>query len=369
MPVIGEKELIGVMRTATRAILIEPPYRRKYLPLGLAKISGWLHAHGKTVEFRRNGGGEGDTIFISTLFTYDSWKTLWTLKEAKRLHPHAPVVIGGIYASLMSNHILEKFPDVLLFKGYSPELDGTAPDYWTDWGEEEPWWDFSYVFTTRGCPNRCAYCAVWRLESERWRNENWLKGICKTRHNLMVSDNNLSAWPVARVREIVEEARGRELRLCFDNGFDCKHVTEEFAQVLARGKYVRNGVRLSFDRIEEDGVFQTAIKVIQGAGVSKGDMMAFGLFNFKDKPRDADYRLRECTNLGIRAYPQQYTPLNATDRVKPYVGEHWTLPLVKAFRKFWLFAGTYTKTTFDVWRKGEPLSKEDHAKWEAGGGA
>jgi hypothetical protein len=181
----------------------------------------------------------------------------------------------------------------------------------------------------------------------------------------MISDNNLSSTP-DHLLEVCEYLYNHSKSVVFDNGFDCKLITPEIATALAKLRYVRTGLRLAFDRIEEDGVFQQAIELLKRSGVSASTLMAYVLFNFKDTPQEANYRMSECVRLGIRPYPQKYEPLYSKD-AKHYIGKYWTKNLLRAFRYFWLMAGLYTKTDFKTWAKKQtenPLREQDWEAWQ-----
>jgi len=45
-------------------------------------------------------------------------------------------------------------------------------------------------------------------------------------------------------------------------------------------------MRLAFDRIEEDGIFQHAINMLKDNGVPRNAIMSYCLFNFMDTPQD-----------------------------------------------------------------------------------
>jgi len=374
---MNESEMLAMIESSSRTLLVEPPYKRKYPPLGLAKIATYQQRRGANVEFSRNViPGDFDLVCMTSLFTSDSDKVIDQAQMAEFILPGVPVLIGGVYASLMEKHLQNAAPAAAIFAGYSPKLDLCVPDYSINWEIEEPWDRFAFLFTTRGCPNRCAYCAVWRLEPETWICPNWRDHIPDDKPYVIISDNNLSAAPLGHIRELIDFLVERKKRVVFDNGLDCKLITEEIAAELARLRYTRHGMRLAFDRIEEDGVFQAAVRRLLDAGVPKSQIMAYVLFNFKDSPQEADYRMRECANLGIRPYPQQYQPLNRKSRTEPaYVGRQWTLRLVRAFRGFWLMAGIYGKQEFAEWleknRDGElntnlKLGPEDWAAWSEG---
>lgn len=351
---MNEQELIKILKKSKRTLLIEPNYKRKYLPLGLAKISTFIKKNGGDVKFKRYYTPiDEDLVCVTSLFTYDSQKVLDVLNQIRTWGSETKVIIGGIYASLMPEHIKKKFPNVEIFQGYSQELDLCSPDYSINWDVDEKWEKFSFVFTTRGCPNRCPYCAVWRIEPKVWINPDWKEHIDLNRPYVMISDNNLSAQPIEHFREICNFLIKNNKRVVFDNGFDCKQITKEFAELLGKLKYVKTGCRLAFDRIEEDGIFQKSVELLIKSGVPKSSLMAYVLFNFTDTPQEAIYRAEECVRLGIRPYPQKYTPLNSKSRKEPYIGKYWTKNLSRAFRYFFLMAGHYTKHHFVDWIKEE----------------
>lgn len=368
---VNEEEVLAMIDGAKKVMLVEPNYRRKYPPLGLCKIGARAKANGAEVRFgRRYDRWEGcDLICVTSLFTYYSHEVRNVLKVCTDLAPDVPTVVGGISASLMPGKTVAEFPEVKVFVGYSEELDGQVPDFSLVDDVEPPWnEDFSYVFTSRGCPNHCAYCAVPRIEPEPRVYRGWKDHVLADRGSVMVSDNNLSACPEDHIDDVLGGLVEMGKKAVFDNGFDCKHITPAFAAKLARLKYDRSGLRMAFDRIDEDGTFQDAVRMLLKAGVASTDTMAYVLFNFNDTPKEAYYRARECWNLGVRPYLQRYAPLSWTNPKKRFVGKHWSDRLAVAFRGYWLLAGYYTKMTFDKYLRDEApwrhkVKDEDLAKW------
>ena len=358
--IVNETELLDILNRSKNVLLIEPMYKRKYVPLGLAKLATYLTEKGKTVEFSRKASfGSYDLICVTSLFTMDSGIVLDTIQELAFLNPTTKIIVGGVLASLNP----EIF-NVDVFKGCSKILDECVPDYTIPWGVEFPWINFSFTFTSRSCPNRCAYCAVWRIEPEQWIAKNWREHIVDDKQYAMISDNNLSSMPEHLI-DVASYLSFKKKRSVFDNGLDCKLITKDIADALAKVPYHKSGLRLAFDRIEEDGVFQSAIELLKSCGVKRSHLMAYVLFNFNDKPKDADYRARECVRLGIRPYPQQYQPLNSLNRDNSYVGKYWTKKLRSEFRKFWLMAGIYGKHDFqDYAKEHDLLAQEDWDAWE-----
>ena len=364
--VITEDEVVRRLSRAERVLLVEPGYR-KYIPLGLAKIAGFCRDHNATVEYTRRPEKcekRLDLALWTTLFTYDREAILNSFRRFRKVYPDVPVVFGGIYATLMPEDLLRE-TDGDVFSGYSKILDQCRPDYSVAWQASGQWNDFHGVFTSRGCPNACAYCAVGTLEPDIWINPSCRSLLRSDKKYLMISDNNLTAID-GHFEEVMQELAGIKKRVLFNNGVDCKHIDREKADLMARAKYIQGGCRLAFDRIEEDGLFQEAVEKLLDAGIPKYSIMAFVLFNFNDNPQDADYRMRECFRLGIRPYPEPYKPLNQLSRRSTFVGRYWTGSLVQAFRYFWLMRGLYAKGTFEEWARTQTkyrLGPEDMAAW------
>jgi hypothetical protein len=235
----------------------------------------------------------------------------------------------------------------------------------------------SWFFANNVLVHNCAYCVVWRIEKDRWVNTKWKETLDMSRPNIMFMDNNLSAVAkdLDHLKDVINFTIEHKKGVSFQSGFDCKYITPEMAVELAKVKYVNNGMRLAFDRIEEDGIFQDAVKMLTDAGVSaSGAMLAYVLFNFTDRPKEADYRARECANLKVRPYISLYRPLNSLQKADVWVGKHWTRRLGRAFRNFWLDFFLYKNTTFDEYVHTKEciekfrLRPADILMWDSNGG-
>ncbi len=366
--IINEDQLFDFLRETKQGLLVEPPYPRKYPPLGLCKISGFIRKNGGMADYVRQVVRPGffdveyDHVFITTLFTYNSGIVLDAIREARKYYSAERIIVGGIYASLMPKHLAEN-TDVLIFPGYSRKLDAVVPDFSLNRYLEKPWSNYSYVFTTRGCPNKCAYCGVWRMESPNiWVNRDWKKAVVDCLPNVLLSDNNLTASPMKHIREVTGYLMDKRKKVLIDSGIDCKRVTPEIAKEFGKLLYSdRVGLRIAFDRIEEDGIFQRAVEML-AKHTAKSHILAFVLFNFMDTPQEAQYRMLECKKLGIRFYPELYKPLDILKQRPGYVGKYWTPRLVRAFRYAWL-PRTRMKKGVETYMETECNLKEED--WEA----
>jgi len=360
---ITEAHMLTMLGSANSVLLLEPPYTRLWMPQGLAKISTYVKAHGGNTYFSRaTPASHHDLIVVTSLFTYDFAAVVNTLTSLQFMHPNTPVLLGGILATVGADKIQKMFPQVNIFVGISKILDTYVPDYSLDWCLDKKYTDFCWVFTQRGCPNKCGYCLVPRLEPKTYIIPNWREHFVPEKKKVILCDNNISAAPIEHQIAVFEHINEQKKHVDVNAGIDCKHVTPELAKVLGTVKFVPAGLKLAFDRIKEDGVFQEAVELLIANGVTRSAIQAYVLFNYKDTPAEANYRASECRRLKITPYPQQYTPLDTWKRDVNFIGKHWTWNLVRAFRYYWLLRGHYNHMSFDEFLRGNHDKEKSKGK-------
>lgn len=365
--IINEGELLKLFDNSNSVLLVEPFYKRKYPPLALMKISKYFKDNAKKVMYTRKAiKTDCDIICVTTLFTYDYNIVVNTLKWLRFSNPDKKIIIGGILASINPKKIAALIGNSYVFSGYSKVLDSIGLDYDYDYKVNPKFNTFSYVFTTRGCSNNCSYCFVPKIEPNHVIIPNWEKNVNLERKNIFIHDNNITSFSLEHISNVADFCNKNNLKVILDNGIDCKLIDNKMAETLSKFKFIDHGLRTAFDRIEEDQIFQNAVKILLTTGISKNKIMAYVLFNFNDTPKEADYRARECVKLGIRPYPQCFKPFNAYSRKIKHIGKHWTFGLVRAFNEFWLLAGVYSTTDFISYctknKKKFNLKDEDFAK-------
>jgi len=375
--IISENRLIKMLKKSKNILLIEPPYRRSYIPLGLAKISTFAKSHGAKVTYSRGFiTGEFDLICVATMFTNDSDKVLKVINECQAnlamnifSNPHAPIIVGGIYASIMTKHVLKNTKkNTYVFTGHSKILDCFLPDYNLDYGITGYFNNVMTLFTTRGCVNKCAYCMVWRMEQEYYICPSWKKNIENIdREVCMVSDNSFLSASDEHIENVISCLNKNNKKVIFNNGMNCRGVNDRNAALLASLKYTKQGFRIGFDRLEDDGHYQKAMEKLQKAGLKlESNSYTYILFNFEDTPQEAYYRATEAWKFKSNPYFMRYRPLNQTHKKLDFVGKYWTLNLVKAFSYYGTTYG-YNRgdKTFKGWMESSDikLTTEDWEKW------
>ncbi|MDD4804521.1 MAG: hypothetical protein PHN69_05035 [Candidatus Pacebacteria bacterium] len=331
-------------------LMCEPSYRAKFPPLGLMKYSAWHKSKGDTVEFFKGmkpPTKDYDIIYITTLFSWDSKVTIETIKFYQENYT-GKINVGGIFASLMPEYI-EQQTGITPTCGYSPELDQLMPDY-SLVAKNSKFDDYSYVFTTRSCPNNCKFCAVKTLDGKYWINPEWRNQVDLSRPKINIFDNNIAIAPIEHFIDVIQYTIDHNLQIRFEGGIDFRFVKPEHADWLAKANIEYEYIRLAFDDIKADGKFQDKVKMMMAHGVRNTDMSVYVLCNFTDSVEQSHYRCREIVKLGIRPISLFFIPLDHTDERKEVrMNANWTPDLIELFKQFYYRGGTWRKLCFWDW--------------------
>ena len=354
-------------------LLVEPDFQITYPNLALMKISSKHKRKGNNIKYIKgelplNNDLFSDdyynphTIYIATMFTYQSEKTISCINYYKNNFKDSKIIIGGIFSTLMPEYILKK-TGITPFVRYSKSLDKIKPDY--DLVKEmikyspkiERWKNCSFLFSSRGCPRSCKFCSVKRLEPNIEIIENWRDLIDYNKKQVVFFDNNLTAFE-EHFDNVINHVIEKNLSTCFNNGFDVRIMTDKQINLLSKVRWQENGLRVAFDNMSEDGHAQRIIKKLLELGVPKYAIMTYVLFNFNDTLEEAMYRATEIKNLGVRPYPQLFKPLDLLhNNVVP--SKNWTIELAREFRSYWLWAAHFKKKTFEEYLKEKNKNLKD----------
>jgi len=332
-----------------KVLLVEPFYRSKYPPLGLMKISTYHKNLGDIVCFARGikkdlNFDEFDMVYITSLYTFEADEVNRTINYYRQKCHNADVRVGGIYASLMPEHICT-MTGIMPHVGLWMDVEMLPPDY--SLTPFAPYSDHSFVFTTRGCPNRCGFCAVKTTEPELFVNSRWKEHISLKLPKVMVHDNNITAAGFNHFKEVMDFLAAIKKPVTFDNGFDCRKFTELHCRLLSKIKI--NSIRFAFDSMAQEGYIQRAILMCGKHGIKASKIMVYVLFNYKDTIENALYRAREIAKLGAKPYAMQYVPLDSLTFSKHY-NKYWNKELCEEFFYFINILGFANAMPFEEWR-------------------
>ena len=220
----------------------------------------------------------GKMLYISVPFT-------WLLADAQKMAANwkGKVLIGG--PALMKPNECEGFEPVLFHNPCA-------------------------TFTTRGCPNRCLFCAVWRLEPE-------FKEIPDYRPAPVICDNNFTAASRKHQERVIERQKVFHLT-DFNQGLQASKFTPELADLLGN---IRCKVRFAFDFWWQEDAVKDAIDLCRRRTTK--DIGVYVLIGFNDDPESALARLQLVQSWGIDPNCLRYQPLDATEK-NAYVAPNWT---------------------------------------------
>jgi hypothetical protein len=348
-----------------RILLVEPGYRNKYPPLGLMKISSYHKLAGDEVHFVKGCKASfrekiWDRIYISTLFTFLWSETMRTIRYyLKAVQSRDDLVVGGVMATLLRDDIRKEVgvkvvPGLLdkpgvLDAGSQTVIDELIPDYQIlesidyEYGVKDAY----IAYATRGCPNRCKFCAVHKIEPyfrhfcPLRRQVQGIEDVYGSKQHLILLDNNILAS--RSFKRIIHDIctlgfeRGAKLNgrmrcVDFNQGVDARRLSNSKMALLAETAI--RPLRIAFDYISMKDLYVSCIRLAAKYGLL--NLSNYVLYNYTDTPADFYKRLRiNCElnkELGTKIYsfPMKYIPLTAKNR--RHVGPSWNRKLIRGLQ-------------------------------------
>lgn len=373
-----------------RILLIEPKYKNKYPPLGLMKIATFhrevMHDY---VRFTKGklppvfANTKWDRVYVTSLFTFEWAATIEAIEYAKTLVDSVDkITVGGIAATMLPEQIFEETgikpvcgllnePGKLGLPG-DECIDQIIPDYSildeTDY--KYPFRDAYFLSATKGCGNKCGFCAVQTLEptfipyldiKEKIKKIDEKYGPQK---DLLLMDNNVLRSPKFDqiIDDIIEAGFGKgatyvnprtgktvQRYVDFNQGLDAMFLTEAKAKRL--GEIALRPARIAFDHIEDQDTYKRALRLCAKYGIT--ELSNYVLYNSEDfggkghqyaadTPADLYNRMRitldltdemnkglpERSKISAFSFPMRYIPLFAHER--GYVGSKWNAKFLRA---------------------------------------
>jgi hypothetical protein len=227
---------------------------------------------------------EVDQVHISVTFS-------WDLPEAERLYKEwrqiAPTEIGG------------------------PALGQRGEDFTPGMYLRE-----GYVITSRGCPNRCWFCSVWRREGDTLRELPVTDGW-------NVLDDNLLACSESHIREVFSMLTKQKERIIFSGGLEAKKLklwhVQEFLKLKPKEMF------FAYDTPDDKEPLYEAGKLLLENGFNRQtqNLRAYVLVGYKgDTFQAAEKRLNESMEAGFMPFAMLYRD-QAGDRDPAWIKFTW----------------------------------------------
>lgn len=289
---------------------------RKFYHYGLQKeqIVHWLEDHYR--------GESPDYILVTSAMTYWYLGVKWTIDLLKSLYPEAKIILGGIYASLCTDHALQLGADLVTSDRSEPTAAYPAFDLY----DTVP---YGVLMTSFGCPFSCRYCAsriLWPCYHRRsldsviqdFRFQKSL-GV----HDFAFYDDALLLDKKDFFYKLTEEiAEDPDIRLHTPNGLHVRQIDEECAQILFQRNF--KTIRLSLESIDPKVVhdssdkvaraeYSMAVKNLHEAGYSTEDCETYILVGLPNQDlqsaKDTIAFVKDCGGMPKLA---EYSPIPGT---------------------------------------------------------
>ena len=241
-----------------------------------------------------------DRVHISVAFTWDLPAAERLTKEWARI---APVEIGGP-ATGQGGGGFE--PGMYLKKGY--------------------------VITSRGCPNRCWFCSVWRREGDELRElpvtDGWI-----------VQDDNLLSCSENHIREVFSMLARQKNRPIFSGGLEARKLEKWHVEELLKLKPKQ--MFFAYDTPDDrDPLFGAGKLLLQNGFTRKSqNLRAYVLIGYpKDTMEAAEQRLNECMDAGFLPFAMLYRDYTG-DRNHDWIKFAWPWQRPAAISKKYLSRG------------------------------
>ena len=321
-------------------------------PKGLEKIARTYSRYGVPPEWVRADlaalAAPPDLILVTSLMTYWYPGVFETIRELKAAFPKTPLILGGIYARLCTDHarVHSGADQVVTDRG---ESLWTLVETHTGWAgahraeldemDAQPYPAFDlqrrlpYVplLTARGCPFDCAYCAARLLEPVRCRRspESVLAEILfwHERHGVadfafyddaLLVDARRHAWPL--LEGIIRSER--KLYFHTPNALHIREIGAETADLMFRAGFhtLRLGLETTAFEAREEldakvtaAEFRQAVDHLKAAGFGADQVGAYLLVGLPGQTVAAVERsIRVVQATGITPILAHYTPIPGT---------------------------------------------------------
>lgn len=321
-------------------LLVDPPYRASYPPVGLLKIGRFHRERGDAVTFVRGLSAPAaeiawDRIYTASLFTFQ-WNTVvQTLRFYGRsvADPRRDLFAGGPLASLLGRDLVEAVPcrpvagivDSAQKIGLEGgDIDTLLPDYsLLNDPKSYPVLKNAWIASaTRGCSGKCAFCSVREVDPRcveyiplKEQVENCRASLGE-RNGLVLLDNNVAVSPflekIAGDLEAEGFERGGNKTADFSQGFEpalfAGPAGDGRADILAR--LPLDPIRVAWDFPGERNIYEQAVTAFAKRGFSSFSTPL--LYGFSDRPEDMYLRLLRIIELereleiSIHAEPMGY---------------------------------------------------------------
>lgn len=304
--------------------------------LAVEKIANYHRLYGDEVYAGRWESmlNDYDKYYFSVIFTWDIPGMIQAVNLVRTWGKE--VEIGGPAATFMHKYIHTQTgiePHIGLdqrFEHISRTSGGTLFEY-------------QMTFTSRGCPHRCQFCGVKRVEPFPMEYDDYPMAP-------MVGDNNILATsPMHQLRFVNKYVKyGKKVDI--NSGFDVRFFHEREYDLYSQLNLLC--WRFAFDSMD---VWEDVWRVgtmMRHKGLDRHHVMFYCLIGFPGQcPDEARFRLDTIRDMGHMPYPMRFIPLNSLSH--KYVAHGWNEDILFRLQTYYQTPNLWKADKFENFRPGK----------------
>ena len=294
--------------------------------------------------------GPPDLIFVTSIMTYWYPGTFKVIELVKKLWKYTPVILGGIYATLCTEHARKYSGADLVFRGNSivsltnqvnkilkQELNlpvvKSFNDYPAPAHEKISGRNFFAILTRKGCPFSCSYCASnilnplleERSPAKVIEEINTFSRLLNTR-NVAFYDDALLLNAEKHFIPIMEGLNNDDLEFHLPNAVHSRFINYKISNILIEKKFktIRLGLETSLKSLQEktgnkvtNREYLNSVESLLKAGFKKENIGTYILVGLPGQtPSDVEETIKFVYKSGASPYLSFYSPIPGTPLFK-----------------------------------------------------
>jgi radical SAM superfamily enzyme YgiQ (UPF0313 family) len=290
-----------------------------------------------------------DAILVSSMMTYWYLGPKHVVSLLRELHPGVPIILGGIYASLLPEHASEHVQPDYIVQGPGEnsistllseileisfdnfDLSGSLDDYPYPAFYLLEYLRYLVLLTSRGCPYNCSFCAQ-KLISMPFKQRTPASVVTEIKdqyqryrlRDFAFYDDALFINRDQHIKKVLQGIIELQLPLRFHtpNGLFAGQIDAELARMMNKANF--RTIRLSYEtindnrqkemynKISNEGMI-AAVEYLTEAGYRKKDLEAYVIMGLPGQPPEEILEsMIFVNNLGVQIRLASYSPIPGT---------------------------------------------------------